>query len=98
VAGGWRRLHNEELHNLYASPNIVRMIRSRRMRWAEHVARMEKMRKAYRSMVGNLKGRYHAEDLGIDGNIILEKILGMYGGQVWNRFIWLRLGTSVGLM
>jgi hypothetical protein len=41
VAGAWRRLHNEELHNFYASPNIIRVIKSRRMRWAEHVARME---------------------------------------------------------
>jgi hypothetical protein len=40
VTGGWRKLHNEELHNVYSSPNIIRMIKSRRMRWAGHVARM----------------------------------------------------------
>jgi hypothetical protein len=40
VTGDWRKLHNEELHNLYSSPNIIRMIKSRRMRWAEHVTRM----------------------------------------------------------
>jgi hypothetical protein len=40
VAGGWRKLHNEELHNLYSSPSIIRIIKSRRMRWAGHVARM----------------------------------------------------------
>jgi hypothetical protein len=40
VTGGWRKLHNEELHNLYSSPSIIRMIKSRRMRWAGHVARM----------------------------------------------------------
>jgi hypothetical protein len=40
VIGGWRKLHNEELHNLYSSPSIIRMIKSRRMRWTEHVARM----------------------------------------------------------
>jgi hypothetical protein len=40
VTGGWRKLHNEELHNLYSSPSIIRMIKSRRMRWAGHVARI----------------------------------------------------------
>jgi hypothetical protein len=40
VVGGWRKLHNEGLHNLYASPSIIRMIKSRRMRWAGHVAQM----------------------------------------------------------
>jgi hypothetical protein len=40
VTGGWRKLHNEELHNLYSSPNIITMIKSRRMRWAGHVACM----------------------------------------------------------
>jgi hypothetical protein len=44
VAGDWRRLHIEELHNLYTMPNIIRMIKSRRMRWAGHVARKEGMR------------------------------------------------------
>jgi hypothetical protein len=51
VTGGWRKLHNEELHNLYSSPSIIRMIKSSKMRGAEHVARMEK-RNAYRISVG----------------------------------------------
>jgi hypothetical protein len=42
VTGGWRKLHNEELHNLYPSPSIIRMMKSRRMRWAEYVTRMGK--------------------------------------------------------
>jgi hypothetical protein len=46
VAGEWRKLHNEELHNLYSSPNIIRMIKSWRMRWAGHVARMGEKRNA----------------------------------------------------
>jgi hypothetical protein len=44
VTGCWRKLHNEELHNLHSSPNIIRMIKSRRMGWAGHVARMERTR------------------------------------------------------
>jgi hypothetical protein len=48
VAGGWRRLHDEDLHKLYASPNIVRVIKPRRIRWAGHVARMEQMRRAHK--------------------------------------------------
>jgi hypothetical protein len=52
MTGGWRKLHNEELHNLYSSPNIIRMIKSKRMRWVEHVARMEEKRNASRVFVG----------------------------------------------
>jgi hypothetical protein len=44
VTGGWRKLHNEELHNLYPSPSIIRMIKSRRIRWTGHVARMGRRR------------------------------------------------------
>jgi hypothetical protein len=47
VTGGWRQLHNEELHNLYSSPSIIRIIKSRKMRWAEHVARMGEKRNVY---------------------------------------------------
>jgi hypothetical protein len=47
VTGGWRKLHNEELHNLYSSPSIIRIIKSRRMRWAEHTARIDEKRNAY---------------------------------------------------
>ena len=53
----WRRLHNEKLNDLYSSPNIVRVIKSRRMRWAGHVARMGKERGVYRVLVGKPKGR-----------------------------------------
>jgi hypothetical protein len=52
VTGGWRKLHNEELHNLYSSPSIIRIIKSRRMRWAGHVARMGENRNVYRLLVG----------------------------------------------
>jgi hypothetical protein len=52
VTGGWRRLHNKELHNLFSSPSIIRVIESRRIRWAGHVERREQTRKAYRLLVG----------------------------------------------
>jgi hypothetical protein len=71
-----RILHNEDLHNLYASPNIIRLIKSRSMRWVGHVAHMGEMRNAYKIWLENLKGRDHLEDLGVDGRIILEWILG----------------------
>jgi hypothetical protein len=48
VTGGWRKLHNEELRDLYSSPSIIRVIKSRRMRWTGHVARMGEKRNAYR--------------------------------------------------
>ena len=57
VTGDWRRLHNEELNNLYSSPNIVRVIKSRRKRWAGHVARMGEERGLYRVSLGKPEGK-----------------------------------------
>jgi hypothetical protein len=57
VTGEWRRLHNEELNDIYCSPNIVRVIKSRRMRWAGHVARMVEKKGVYRVLVGKLEGK-----------------------------------------
>jgi hypothetical protein len=56
VTAEWRKLCNEELHNLYSSPNILRIIKSRRMRWAGHVARMREKRNLYRILVGKPEG------------------------------------------
>jgi hypothetical protein len=55
--GSWRKLHNDELHSLYSSPNIVRVIISRRMRWTGHVARMGERRSVYRVLVGRPEGK-----------------------------------------
>jgi hypothetical protein len=57
VTGRWRQLHNEELHNLYSSPSIIRIIKSRRMIWAGHVARMGEKETAYRILVGTPEGK-----------------------------------------
>jgi hypothetical protein len=55
--GEWRRLHDEELNDLYSSPNVIRVIKSRRMRWTGHVARMGEKRGVYRILVGRPEGR-----------------------------------------
>jgi hypothetical protein len=57
VIGGWRKLNNEELHNLYCSPSKIRMIKSRRMRWSGHVARMGYKRNACRILLGKPEGQ-----------------------------------------
>jgi len=57
VTGEWRKLHNEELNDLYCSPNIVRIIKSRRLRWAWHVARMGEGKGVYRVLVGKPEGK-----------------------------------------
>jgi hypothetical protein len=57
VTGGWRKLHNEEIHNLFSSPNIITVIKSRRMKWAGHVAQMGEKRNVYKLLVGKLEGK-----------------------------------------
>jgi hypothetical protein len=57
VTGEWRKLHNKELHDLYSSPSIIRIMKSRRMRWAGHVARMGEKMNAYRLLTGKPEGR-----------------------------------------
>jgi hypothetical protein len=59
VTGEWRKLHNGELHNLYSSPGIIGQIKSRRMRWVGHVARMREGRKVYRVLVGEPERKDH---------------------------------------
>ena len=72
VTGEGRKLHNEELNDLYCSPNIVRVIKSRRIRWAGHVARMGREELHTGSRWGNLRERDHWEDPGVYGRIILS--------------------------
>jgi hypothetical protein len=98
VTGEWRKLHSEELHNLYSSPYITRQIKSRRMRWAVHVTRMGEGRKMYMVFVGKPEGK---RPLGRprrrweDG---IKMDLREIGWGVWGGFTWLRIGTVGGLL
>jgi len=76
VVGVWRKVHNEELHNLCTAPNIVRVVKSRRMRRVGQVARMGEMRNAYKDLAGKPEGEEHSEDLRVYGRMILKWIFG----------------------
>jgi len=96
VTGEWRKLHNEELNDLYCSPNIVRVIKSRRMRWVGHVARMRRGEWVYRVLVGKPEGKKHLADPCVDGRIILRWIFRKWDVGVWTGSSWLRIGTGDG--
>jgi hypothetical protein len=102
VTGGWRKLHNEELHNIYSSPSIIRIIKSRRMRWAGHVARIREKRNVYRLLVGKPEGKrplgrpkrrwmdnIKMDLLGIGLNVV------DWIGLAQNRYRWRALVNSV---
>jgi hypothetical protein len=74
VTGVWRKLHNEELYNLHFSPDIIRIIRSRKIRWTVHVARMGRCEMHTKSWFERLKRIDHSEYLGVNGRIILKLI------------------------
>jgi hypothetical protein len=96
VTGEWRKLHNEELHDLYSSTNIVRVIKSRRMRWAGHVARMGRREACIEFWWGNPRERDQWGDPDVDGRIILGWIFRKWNVGVWTRLGWLRIETGGG--
>jgi hypothetical protein len=94
LRGEWRELHNEELYDLYSTPNIIRVSKSRGIRWAGHVARTRERRGAYRVLVGKPdrrrqlgRPRYRWEDS-------IETDLHEVGVGAWTGLIWLRTGTD----
>jgi hypothetical protein len=80
ATGEMRRLHTEELNDLYSLPNIIRVIKSRRMRWAWQIARMGEERGAYRILVGRLEGRRPPGRPRRRGGIMLRRIFGKWDG------------------
>ena len=98
VTGKWKRLHNEKLNDLYSSPNIVRVTKSRIMRWVGHLARTGEDRGLYRVLVGKPEGRNHWGDLGVDGWIILGWISRRWDVGIWTGLGWPRIGTGGGLL
>jgi hypothetical protein len=106
VTGEWRRLHNEELYALYSTPNIIWVIKSRRLRWAEHVARMGRGEVHTGLYWENLREGDHLEDPGVDGRIILKWIFERLGGGVdwidlaqdrdrWRVFVYTMMNLRV---
>jgi hypothetical protein len=95
VMGGRRKLHNEELRDFYSTSSIIRMIKSMRMRWAGHVARMGENRNLYKLFVGKPEGN---SPLGRPSRRWMDNIkmdlLGIRDGVLWTGLVWLRIGTG----
>jgi hypothetical protein len=88
VTGEWRKLHDKKL--------ITRVIKSSRLRWAEHVARRGRAEVYTGFWRGNMRERDHLEDPGVDGRIILKIIFRKLDGKAWTGLIWLKIGTGGG--
>jgi hypothetical protein len=91
VTGKWRKLYNEELRDLYYSPSIIRIIKSRRMRWSGHVARMGEKRTVYRLLVGKPEGR---RPLGRPRRRLVDNIRMDLGEVEWGYVDWIGLAQD----
>jgi hypothetical protein len=98
VTGGWRKRHKEELHGLYSSPSIVRVIKARRMRWAGHVAGMGEVRVAYNILVWRPEGRRPPGRPRSRWEDNIKMDLREMGLGMWIGLFWLRKGTGGGLL
>jgi hypothetical protein len=87
VTGGWRELHNEELRDLYSSPSIIRMMKSRRISRAEHVARIREKRNTYKLLWESQRERDHQEDQDVGGWIISWR-------DIWRGIDWISLAQD----
>jgi hypothetical protein len=91
VTREWRKLHNEELRDLYSSPSIIRIIKSRRMRWADHIARMGQKRNSYRLLVGKPEGK---RPLGRQRHRWVDNIRMDLGEVGWGNVDWIGLAKD----
>jgi hypothetical protein len=96
--GDWRKLHNEELHILYSSPNIIRQIKSRGTRWAGHVAHVGEERNAYKVLMGKPEGKRPHGRPRCRWEDRLRMDLREIGWGSVERSSWLRIGTGCGLL
>ena len=94
VTGDWGKLHKEELNDLYCSPNIVRVIKSIRMRWEGHVWGRGEACTGFWWL--NLREGDHLGDPGVDGRIILRWVFTKWDVGLWTGSMWLRIGTVGG--
>ena len=96
VTREWRKLHYEELDDLDSSPNNVRVIKSRRVRWVGHIACLEVSRTEYRVLLGRPDERNHREELSADGRKLLKWIFKKWDREAWTTLLWFRRGSSAG--
>jgi hypothetical protein len=97
IIGRWNKFHNEELHN-FSAPNIVRMIKSRRTRWARHLARTRAKKNACTVLVGKPERKTALRRTYPGRRTILKWVLEKQDGVIWTGLICLRIGTNGGIL